>query len=125
MVNYSTKVNFIISLVVVIFLIVFRNDILLIFGEEFLQVSKTLVILCFGQLFNALCGPVGTILQMTGYHKVFRNILFAALILNITLNLSLVQKLGIDGVAISTAISLAFWNIIALIYTKKLIKKAP
>ena len=93
LVKYSTKVNFIISLVVVVFLIVFRNKILMIFGEEFLSVSNTLIILCIGQLFNALCGPVGTILQMTGHHKVFRNILFVALLLNITLNNKLNQQI--------------------------------
>lgn len=118
----TTKINLVISLVAVIVLIVFRNSILGIFGEEFTAVSTTLVILCIGQLFNAACGPVGTVLQMTGHHKTFRNILIIALGINITLNLLLIKKYSVDGVAIATATGLVFWNITSLIYAKKVIK---
>ena len=103
----------------VIGIILFKDIILGIFGEEFNLGSTALIILCIGQLFNAICGPVGSILQMTGRQKAFQNILFIALIINITLNILLVEKHGINGVATATAISLTFWNIASVIYIRK------
>ena len=121
LIKYSTILNFMISLIIVIVIIFFRSWILSIFGEEFSKASTALIILCFGQLFNAVCGPVGSILQMTGRQIIFRNILIVAFLLNIVLNLLLAPKYGITGVAISTAISLATWNILSVSYIKKTI----
>ena len=119
LVKFSTLINLIISSFVVIGIILFKDIILGIFGEEFNLGSTALIILCIGQLFNAICGPVGSILQMTGRQKAFQNILFIALIINITLNILLVEKHGINGVATATAISLTFWNIASVIYIRK------
>ena len=122
LVRSTTRINLIISIIAVSILVVFRNEVLTIFGEELKAVSTALVILCAGQLFNAICGPVGLILQMTGHQKVFRNILTLALIVNLSLNLLLVGDYGVNGVAIATATSLALWNVLALVYSKKVIK---
>lgn len=121
LVKYSTLVNLIVSLVVVCAIVMFKDFILGIFGAEFYQASTALIILCIGQLFNAICGPVGSILQMTGHQKVFQNILFIALIINISFNLLLVKQYGINGVAIATAVSLAFWNITSVVYINRVI----
>jgi len=119
LVQFSTRINFIVSLFVVLGIIIFRDLILGIFGEEFYLTTYALIILCIGQLFNAICGPVGSILQMTGHQKVFQNVLLIALFINITLNLLLVKPYGVTGVAIATAVSLAFWNITSVIYIKQ------
>ncbi|MGG5485942.1 flippase [Gaetbulibacter sp. PBL-D1] len=119
LVKFSTLINLIISIIVVIGIFLFKDIILRFFGEEFRLGATALIILCIGQLFNAICGPVGSILQMTGRQNVFQNILFIALIINISLNLLLVSKYGINGVATATAASLAFWNIVSVIYIRK------
>ena len=121
LIKYSTILNFMISLIIVMVIIFFRSWILSIFGEEFSKASTALIILCIGQLFNAVCGPVGSILQMTGRQIIFQNILIVSFLLNIVLNLLLAPKYGITGVAISTAISLATWNIVSVLYIKKTI----
>lgn len=122
LVKFSTKINLIIATIIVIGLITFRTPILSYFGEEIIAGSTVLIILALGQLINAICGPVGSILQMTGHQKVFQNILFIALIINIVLNLILVKSLGMFGVGISTAFSLLFWNITCVIYINKALK---
>lgn len=122
LVKFSTKINLIIATIIVIGLITFRTLILSYFGEEIIAGSTVLIILALGQLINAICGPVGSILQMTGHQKVFQNILFIALIINIVLNLILVKSLGMFGVGISTAFSLLFWNIACVIYINKVLK---
>lgn len=122
LVKFSTKVNTIISTIIVFGLIVFREFILNFFGPDIVIGSLTLIILSLGQLTNAICGPVGSILQMTGHQKAFQNILFIALIINIVLNLVLVKPLGMVGVGISTAFSLLFWNITCVIYINRVLK---
>lgn len=119
MVQLSTTVNLIISLGVVLVLVLTRNWVLSIFGPEFHMGSLALIILCCGQLANAICGPVGSVFQMTGNQVIFQRILVWALVLNIGLNLALVKPLGIEGVAIATAVSLLFWNIISVILIRK------
>ena len=58
-----------------------------------------------------MSGSVGVILNMTGKEKVFRNILSIALVINITLNILLITKFGIEGAAIASATSMIFWNL--------------
>ena len=122
LVRFSTKINTVISLIIVLAIIIFRNFILSYFGPEAIIGSITLIILSLGQLVNSICGPVGSILQMTGNQKVFQNILFIALLLNIILNLILVKPYGMMGVGISTAVSLLFWNVTCVIYINNVLK---
>jgi|AntRauTorckE5430_2_1112549.scaffolds.fasta_scaffold00484_10 O-antigen/teichoic acid export membrane protein len=119
LVKFSTILNSIISILVVVGIFLFKDLILSIFGDEFFKASTALIILCLGQLFNSICGPVGSILQMTGRQIVFRNILMIAFLINILLNFLLAPTYGINGVAIATAISLAFWNLSSVIYISK------
>ena len=123
LVKKTTYINFVISLVLVAGIIIFRDFILGFFGEEFSLGSMALIILCCGQLFNAICGPVGSILQMTGHQKIFQNILFIAFLINISLNLILIKPYGINGVAFATAFSLAFWNITSVLFIQKKVFK--
>ena len=73
---------------------------------------RALLILAFSQVINAMSGSVGIILNMTGKEKVFRNILFFALAINIVLNLFLIPIYGIEGAAIASASSLIYWKIV-------------
>ena len=82
-----------------------------------------MLFLCAGQFFNSVIGPVGSMFQMTGYQKVFQNILIISFIINLTLNLTLVQPYGVNGVAFSTAFSLIFSKVASAIYVRKLIWK--
>lgn len=116
LIKYSTFINTVISVFAVFLIITFRDLILSIFGPEFIKGSTALIILCLGQLFNAICGPVGSVLQMTGKQLIFQNILIISFVTNIVLNLILTPLYGITGVAVSTAFSLALWNSMGLIY---------
>jgi O-antigen/teichoic acid export membrane protein len=122
LVHLATMINLLVSVGVVVVLVFGRNWVLSFFGEEFLAGSTALLILCVGQLANAICGPVGSILQMTGHQKLFQNILIGALGINVVLNFLLVQSYGLEGVSVATAISLAFWNITSAVYIRKLFK---
>ena len=66
-----------------------------------------------------MSGSVAIILNMTGKEKVFRNIIFVALVINILLNLLLIPKFCIEGAAIASASSLIFWNLYSVYYVYK------
>lgn len=99
------------------------NDLLAIFGEVYVtkEAELTLVILSFSFLIDAISGPIGSILTMTKYAKLalYNNIV--SLLINITLNLVLIGRFGIVGVAIATGISIVANNLISIIQVKLLL----
>ncbi len=104
------------SLFLFTIIIIFKEQILVIFGSDFTLGSTSLVILSIGQIINAILGPVGFLLSQTAYEKtVMKTLLFAA-ILNIILNLLLIPHYGIEGAAIATSLSIISWN--AILYYK-------
>jgi len=118
-VKLTTALNFYTTLTIVLAIVVLRKPLLNIFGEEFIKGGIILVILCVGQLVNSISGSVGTILQMVGKQKVYQNIVVLALFLNIILNVTLIPLYGGVGAAISTAVSIASWNLLGAIYLKR------
>lgn len=88
------------------------------YGDEFTTAYGAMVLLVCGQFINAASGSTGIFLNMTGSHKVFRNIIVCAAVLTVVLDLSLIPSLGIIGAAIAGMISLVFWNICILAYIK-------
>ena len=119
LIRFSTRLNFLITLLLISVIIIFHCYILEFFGEEFLAGSIILLILSIGQVVNSLSGSVGVILQMTGHQKKFRNFVLIALITNIILNLIFTPIYGAIGIAVSTVISMALWNLLGTIYLKK------
>jgi O-antigen/teichoic acid export membrane protein len=92
---------------------------ILLFGEEILTViygsnfrigHTALIVLIFGQLANALFGPVALVLNMVGHERTTLAGVSISVVLNAVLNYFLIPEYGIIGAAISTSISLFFWN---------------
>ncbi len=109
---------FLSSLPLLTLFISFPSFVLGFFGNEFITGTSALVFLSISQFVNAISGSVGYILQMTGKENVFQYIVFAATLINITLNLLLIPHYGINGAAFASMISLAFWNLISIVYIK-------
>jgi O-antigen/teichoic acid export membrane protein len=96
-----------------------RLMIWLAYGEEFVPGAFALSILAIGQIFNVACGPVAQLLNVTGFHKQFRNISLIGALINLLLIIILIPHWGIEGAAVASAISMAVWNIIGTFYIKK------
>ncbi len=107
-----TRWIFTVSLFFGLFAIVFRYDILLLFGEEFTAGTTVLVLFVIGQLLNAATGPSGYVLMMTEHQYVVMANEWVFGILNIVLNLFFIQAFGILGAAAATAGVLALRNIV-------------
>ena len=91
------------------------------FGPEYADVdtSLTLRILLVGAAFNAISGPVLTLMNMTNAERQARNIVLVAAGLNIALNIAMIPRLGMAGAAWATTISTVLWNAMALVWVRR------
>ena len=112
----SSKLNFLLTIPILACLLFFPNTILNFFGQNYINAKDSLIILSLGQIVSSFCGSVGLYLNMSEKQKYFLVLLSLSLIINVVLNFLLIPKYGIDGAAISSSISLVFWNITGLLF---------
>jgi O-antigen/teichoic acid export membrane protein len=102
----ATRWMLFITLPISIFLMLAREPMMLIFGEQFLQYGPTvLLILGLGSLFIALSGSGGLLLILGGHQYIELGVLGSFVLLNILLNLLLIPQYGIIGAALATIVS--------------------
>ncbi|ORJ58777.1 flippase [Geothermobacter hydrogeniphilus] len=118
-VHQSTSLTFLAALPLLIAFLVFPSWVLGLFGKVFDSGVEVLMILAIGQFVNAVCGPVGIVLSMTGHQVIAQNIIILAAIVNLLLSMTLVQPYGIFGVAWATMISTVLWNFLMNYYVFK------
>ena len=104
---------------VLIITICFSDKIMGYMGKDFASSGDLLIIIMVGQVFNSICGPVGSLLLMSGYEKDMRNMMFFSFVLSILLHLVLIQLYEGVGAAVATSIYVIVWNT-ALVYIAKI-----
>lgn len=116
----STKLIFFLTVPILVALLIFGKNILaFLYGDVFQLAYIPLIILVVGQFFNSISGSTGIFLNMTGHQIILRNIMAAAAILNIVLNLLLIPLFGITGAAIAAMLCTIMWNLIAMVFIKR------
>ena len=80
------------------------------FGPQYTVGWPVLVILCMSQIINAVAGPAGNLLNMTGHERIPVAVFAATVILNVVLNVVGIYQFGITGAALATAFSMLFLN---------------
>jgi O-antigen/teichoic acid export membrane protein len=114
----ATKWIFSLGFPVFLMFMLFSPALLLIFGEDFPRAATALRFLSVGQMVNAMVGPVGLVLSMTGRQKLnlVNSVVLAGV--NIVLNIIMIPRYGIAGAGLATAISLGALNIVRVIQVK-------
>ena len=115
----ASRAIFVFTLVVSIILAVSGKFILSLFGSDFTIAFVPLLILLIGQMVNALAGSVGLIMTMTSHQNQAGAIIAGSTVANITLNALLIPLFGLTGAAISTAFTMALWNIAMLTFVRR------
>lgn len=92
--------------------IFFSEDILKLFGQEFITGKNMLVILTAGQFINIMTGPVGNILIMSGNERMLQNITIYISCLGLIGYFMLIPLYGIIGAAWITALRVILQNVI-------------
>ena len=91
----------------------------LLFGAEFTEAYMALIILAFGQLVNAVFGPVALVLNMTGHERLTLIGVLVAVGVNVLLNLLLIPRFGMEGAACASAAALITWNVVLAIILRR------
>jgi O-antigen/teichoic acid export membrane protein len=98
--------NFYLTTPLFVLILAVGKEILSLFGPDFYLGWLPLVVLSAAQVINAGAGGISLVLVMSG-HQYLRVLSDSVMVLiNITLNLLLIPRLGIMGAAIATAISI-------------------
>ena len=95
--------------------LLFPKLLLGLFGPDFLAAATILRVLVAGQLVNAVTGPVGFALNLTGHERLFAALNLSAAIVAICGGLVLVPREGALGAAIATALVVSILNVAMLI----------
>ena len=107
------------TLPAVLIFAMFGETLLSLFGPEFVGAYLVLIILSLGQLVNAVTGPVGYLLNMTGHHRVEAGISIGAAILNLLLCVLCIPAYGLLGAAIASAAALTICNLVRLVAVRR------
>lgn len=103
----------------VLIVIIFGHFILSFFGNEFEIGYGVLLIICLGQLVNAITGSSSQIITMMGKPKALTIFSLIALILSLIVMFIFTPLFGLYGVAIGTASSLMVYNVLSARYITK------
>jgi O-antigen/teichoic acid export membrane protein len=111
-IQYSTLFRFGISFAAVVFLVFFGEWVLRLFGDEFVEGHKIMIVLALAQLSHAAVGPVTRLLAISGHHKRSLVASGTSLVLWLALTAFLLPAYGILGVAIAVFIALTTWALV-------------
>jgi O-antigen/teichoic acid export membrane protein len=92
-----------------LFLILFGDKLLAIYGPGYAQAYPSLIVLVIAQLVNTLCGPVGALLTMTGHEWYTFWVLGFSTLVNVILTILLIPFWGLAGAAVASASTTIFW----------------
>jgi len=107
------------------FILVYTNDILLFFGEKYTAGTNILRVLIWGQMVNFLTGPCGNLLNHGRHSKIdFVNSL-VIVILTLVLVIEGYKYYGVIGVAAATSLGIMLINIVKVIEVKIFYKIFP
>lgn len=111
----------VISLPIVSVVIFYPDTVLSVFGENFKGASSTLVVLALGQFFNAVTGPVGFLLSMTGNVNIQKNVSIFTVLLLLLGFVILIPFYGSLGAACSVTFSITVQNVVCAYYVYKVL----
>lgn len=95
--------------------VIYRTEVLALFGPEFVAGTTVVILFVAGQLFNAAAGPANDLLTMTNhqYLVMVNHVVFGGL--NVVLNYILILEFGLVGAALATASVLAALNVLRVV----------
>lgn len=117
--------NLIFALAVYGAFIIFRLEIVTLFGANFSPAQLPLLILGGSQIFHIASGPNSQILTMTGYERPVLKVSLISSIINIALNLILIPKMALIGAAIATGVSMILHNFLLLKLCRERFQESP
>lgn len=108
------------ALLAALFFALFATPILrLVYGAEFEAAAPSLMVLCAAHVINTAAGTADHILNMTGHERETAVCVSASAVANILLNAFFIPLWGIEGAAVATALSLAVWKVLLVLFVRR------
>ncbi len=117
--RFGTRLIFWPSLVLAGILFAWPDLVLAAFGSGFEGAATIVRILAVGQLVNALTGPAGYLLLLTGAQRTVARVYGAAAAVQILLLLVVVPRFGTDGAACVTAATIVVSNSLLYVFARR------
>jgi O-antigen/teichoic acid export membrane protein len=115
----SARLVGIASVAIAAVIILFSKQILLFYGNDFVEGARALRILGIAHVLGALSGFAATILIMTGFEKISALGAGVSAIINVLLNIVFIHLWGITGAALATAASMLLLNLFLVWMVRK------
>lgn len=115
----SVKMMMLVAVPTTLFILIFPEWLMSMFGDEFVAASKALMILAMGQFINIATGSVGYLLSMTGHEAKVRDNMLVSGTLTVILGLALIPTFGVIGAAIAYACGVASQNLLCVYQVNK------
>lgn len=96
------------SLVMILILFLVGEQLLALFGPNFVKGYPLFYILAIGLIFRAAVGPAYSLLIMAGQQKACAMVYTVTFVLNVILNVTLIPQIGLAGAATATSLALIF-----------------
>ena len=113
LIKNACQINLALGVPLVLFICIFSQEILSIFGSQYSAGAPLLLILTLGQFVNLFTGPVADLLYMTKNEVAMRNILFISGLFSVLASFVLTLAYGIQGAACATATTICLQNLLA------------
>lgn len=123
--SFMVKIFTLTGLPITIFLWVFAEEVMMVFGSEFADGAWAMRIYIAGVLVSLLLGPGGAFLSMTGYEKIASRILLIVLCIHLIFGIILIPFYGVIGCAFANFLSICFWAIVSRTMVKKILGVEP
>lgn len=114
----STLLTTVSSVPLLLMFMIFPTQILSLFGPQFEAGAQVLIVLTLGQFVNAATGPVGYLLNMSGYHRIEGRMAVVGALMTVGLCFALIPLWGILGAAAANAIATATCNLLRVYFAK-------
>ncbi|WP_082401725.1 oligosaccharide flippase family protein [Pseudoalteromonas sp. UCD-33C] len=116
---FSIRLLVLSALPIVLFMLLFPEFLMGLFGDEFKQGAVILQILVLGQAVNVVTGSVGFLLMMSGHERDMRLVTLISGF-GVLISVPIFTKLfGAVGAAVATAFFISLQNLLAVYFVKK------
>jgi O-antigen/teichoic acid export membrane protein len=111
----STRWGLLVNIPMTLIMVLFSEEILLIFGESFVEGGLALTVLALAEFVKVLTGMSGTIIDMSGLNRLkLVNSIFQV-VLAVGINVYLIPRWGLMGAAAAGFISISVMNLLRMI----------
>lgn len=115
--KYSRVITLLTCPLLLVF-VFFSEQVMSVFGDEFVTGMYALTILALGQFINVATGSVSMAMVMKGEQNILLIFLAVSVIVNISLNFLLIPSLGATGAATATSVSFIMLNLLGYFYCR-------